>query len=94
MPTYAYSCPVCGEFEAWQPAAQSGEPVACPACRARSPRRYGPPNLRLTSASLRGAIDRSERSAYEPEVVASPPRGGAPLHARHDDRHRRPWQLT
>ncbi|MGH2949401.1 MAG: FmdB family zinc ribbon protein, partial [Solirubrobacteraceae bacterium] len=36
MPTYEYTCPVCGGFEFWRPAAQSGEPVACPDCGAPS----------------------------------------------------------
>jgi putative FmdB family regulatory protein len=93
MPTYEYTCPVCGGFEVWRPAAHAGEPVACPDCGAPSARRFGPPNLRLTPAPLGAAIERSERSAYEPEVVTSPPRGGVPLHGGHAHRPRRPWQL-
>jgi putative FmdB family regulatory protein len=94
MPTYEYSCPVCGGFEAWRPAARSGEPIACPACGATAPRHYAPPNVRLTSGPLAAAIERSERSAYEPEVVTSPPRVGVPLDTGHAHRHKRPWQLT
>jgi putative FmdB family regulatory protein len=86
MPTYEYSCPGCGEFELWRPAAHSGEPVACPACGASAPRRYAPPNVRLTAAPLGAAI---ERSAYEPKVVTSPPRDGVPLHGT-----RRPPQAS
>jgi putative FmdB family regulatory protein len=94
MPTYEYTCPVCGEFEAWRPAAHAGEPVACPACGAGAPRHYGPPNLRRTPAPLAAAIERSQRSAHEPQVVSAPPTAGQPLKRHAPHRQRRPWQLT
>jgi hypothetical protein len=56
--------------------------------------RFGPPNVRRTPAPLGAAIERSQRSAHEPEVVTSPPRGGVSLHRGHAHRPRRPWQLT
>jgi len=77
MPLYDYSCPACGVFEKWQPAARAGDPVACPGCGAEARRRYTPPNVVRTPVPVARAIERSERSAYEPRVVTRQPGSGS-----------------
>jgi putative FmdB family regulatory protein len=92
MPIYEYACAACGRFELRRSVAQAGRPAACPHCGASAPRRYGPPNLIPARGALARGRERSERSAYEPEVVtaqewARRASRGRPVRAR----HRRHW---
>jgi putative FmdB family regulatory protein len=90
VPTYAFRCTGCGEFEVVAPMSAASASAACPACGEPAARRYGAPALRGTDPGLRGALDTSARSADSPEVVTAVPgrpRGGVrtttdPRHAR------------
>lgn len=82
MPIYEYVCPRCDRFEASRPLDAAGEAIDCPVCGSSAARYYGPPNIVRTPAALAWAKERSERSAYEPEVVTTAPRG-RPLPRRH-----------
>lgn len=74
MPTYSYSCVVCGEFDLLRPMAEAGAEVSCPTCDRSGKRRYGAPSLRGLDPALRGALDAQVRSSDAPQVVTSVPR--------------------
>ncbi|MBP3035164.1 zinc ribbon domain-containing protein [Arthrobacter sp. zg-ZUI100] len=91
MPLYAYHCPECSDFEFSCPMGSAPGSLPCPACGAPSPRRFTAPNLSRTSSSAYQLIERTQRSAAEPDVVRSPapgPRTGGqnittnPLHRK------------
>jgi putative FmdB family regulatory protein len=69
VPFYAYDCAGCGPFEQLRPVAEASAAGRCPACGAEGRRVYSPPALALLARPLRRALDREERSAYEPSVV-------------------------
>ena len=90
MPFYEFLCEGCGPFEERRPLDEPRELAACPGCGAGARRVYSVPGVKRTGAGLSGAMDRSEKSAHEPEVVRRPAGGAAPSH-KHD--HGRPWTL-
>jgi hypothetical protein len=51
---------------------------------------FTPPGLRLLVKPLRGALEREEKSAHEPDVVSA--KVGRPLPHRHDPSP--PWVLS
>ncbi|GMG82682.1 hypothetical protein LNKW23_18950 [Paralimibaculum aggregatum] len=69
MPIYGYLCTSCGPFESWATLARSEEPCTCPSCGAQGRREVALPHLAMMNASLRSALDRSEKSSAEPKVV-------------------------
>jgi putative FmdB family regulatory protein len=71
MPLYAFTCEACGPFEAFRPAAEAAAPFPCPVCSGAGQRRYTPPGLALLSTPLRGAREREEKSAHQPDVVSA-----------------------
>lgn len=73
MPTYRFSCVVCGAFDLVRPMQESGVPAGCPGCTRPARRVFGAPALRSMSSGLRGALDAQHRSADRPEVVTAPP---------------------
>ena len=75
MPTYSYTCPVCGPFELVRPMAASASNARCVDCGAIGRRVYGAPAFRA-SAGAHAALEASERSADAPEVVAFVPPAG------------------
>jgi putative FmdB family regulatory protein len=90
VPVYAFTCAACGEFELMRKAADAGAPAACPGCGTPARRVFSPPGLALLARPLRGALDREEKSAHEPEVVAA--KTGRPLPHRHAPAP--PWVLS
>lgn len=77
MPTYRYSCTVCGSFDLVRPMRESGTTTGCPACARPARRVFAAPALRSLPPALRGALDAQHRSSDAPEVVTStPPRTG------------------
>lgn len=75
MPTYSYTCVVCGGFDVVRPMAEAGAPTSCPGCGRSGRRVYGAPALRALDAGMRRALDAQTRSADAPQVVTSlPPR--------------------
>lgn len=73
MPTYLFSCTVCGAFDLIRPMSESGAPAACPSCARPARRVLAAPALRSLSTGLRSALDAQHRSADTPDVVTSPP---------------------
>jgi len=73
VPTYSYSCVVCGAFDLVRPMAQAGAPATCPECDREGRRVYGAPTLCAMQPVLRRALDAQHRSADAPQVVTSVP---------------------
>ncbi len=82
MPIYAFDCAVCGAFEVTRGVADAGAPAACPGCGGHGRRVFTPPGLALLTKPLRGALDREEKSAHEPEVVSPEARAADAARAR------------
>lgn len=77
MPTYRFSCVVCGTFDLIRPMSESGAAAGCPSCDRPARRIFAAPALRALSGGLRTALDTQHRSADVPDVVtALPPRTG------------------
>lgn len=77
MPTYAYRCPTCGDFEHLQTLAADHGSSACPRCRAVARRVYRAPALTKTSRALDAAVTRAGLSSERPDVVRTAHPGGA-----------------
>lgn len=92
MPVYEFLCPSCGTFEERRSFEASGEPVPCPECAEEARRVYSMPATRRIPTGLSRAMDRSEKSASEPEVV-SRPAGKQAAPGQHNHSHGRPWAL-
>ena len=92
MPIYDFVCGDCGGFEQRRSFAEASEPTICPSCGKEATRVYSMPNTRRVPAGLSKAMDRSEKSAYEPEVMSRPV-GGASPRKSHGHGHGRPWAL-
>jgi putative FmdB family regulatory protein len=69
MPTYVFTCQVCGRFEESRPMASAGDAATCPAFRGRAQRVFTPPHLPVLAAGVRRALSAEEASAHEPRVV-------------------------
>ncbi len=72
VPIYDFVCEDCGPFEQRRSFAEAGEPMACPSCEREARRVFSMPNTRSMPTALSGAMDRAEKSAYEPTVVRQP----------------------
>ncbi|MQY20601.1 FmdB family zinc ribbon protein [Nocardia macrotermitis] len=88
MPSYEFTCPVCGGFDRWHRMTEVPDSAPCPVCRRQARRRVcGGGLLRSGSAATR-LLDATARTASEPPTVsAPPPRRGArvtrnPLHRK------------
>ena len=92
MPIYDFICGDCGVFEQRRSFAEASEPATCPSCGEEASRIYSMPNTRRMSAGLSKAMDRSEKSAYEPEAVRRPV-GKPRSSTKHSHSHGRPWAL-
>jgi putative FmdB family regulatory protein len=93
MPLYEFACPRCGSFDLVRRMADVEAPAACPSCGVRARRRFTPPGLAVLERPMRRALDAEEKSAHEPDVVAT--RRGRPLPHRHGHGHGTPmpWAL-
>lgn len=72
MPLYAYRCNDCAEVEAQLPMGQAADTIPCPGCGRPASRRFTAPHLSSSSGAAYQLIERTQRSATEPEVVTSP----------------------
>lgn len=72
MPLYAFLCDTCGPFETRREVSELASPVGCPECARPVRRVYTPPGVKTSSAALRSALGREEKSAHEPAVVGTP----------------------
>lgn len=75
MPLYEYRCPACGEFEILLSMGAAGREAACPVCGTPARRLLSAPGLSRTGTPEARLIERTEATASEPGVVASPPAG-------------------
>ena len=65
MPLYEFSCPTCGEFDAWLKIAELSNPVYCKQCEGVSRRLYSAPNINLNS----GRFSTIGKRGKEPQLV-------------------------
>jgi putative FmdB family regulatory protein len=78
MATYEYQCEEDGVFEVTRPLGTAPESVTCAVCGSEARRIISIPMVRRASRTpLTAAIDRAEKSRYEPDVVTSLPSTGA-----------------
>jgi putative FmdB family regulatory protein len=77
MATYRYRCIQDGDFDVSRPIGTAAPTVQCPICNDEAVRVFRAPMLSLAPRALVAAIDRTEKSRDEPEVVSSvPPHAG------------------
>src|SRR5262245_5274683 len=75
MATYDYRCVQDGVFEVSRPIGTATPTSQCPVCNNEAVRIFRAPMLSLAPRALVAAIDRTEKTSDEPEVVTSlPPR--------------------
>jgi putative FmdB family regulatory protein len=72
MPIYEFRCARCADFEQSHPIATVPELTDCPACGEPARRRMSAPHLSAAGSAAYGLVERSARSAVEPDVVAAP----------------------
>jgi putative FmdB family regulatory protein len=84
MPSYAFVCADCGPFELVRSMAQAAAPARCSVCGTQARRVFTPPGLALLAAPRRGALEREERSAHEPEITTR--KTGRPMPHHHEAR--------
>jgi putative FmdB family regulatory protein len=73
---YEYRCEQDGAFEVSRAIGTAPASVACPECASESTRVFTNPMVSFAPRALVAALDREEKSRYEPEVVTSLPRSG------------------
>lgn len=79
MVQYRYRCDVDGVFDLSQPMGTAEPRARCPECDSEAVRVFRAPMLSMAPAGLMAAIDRTEKSRDEPDVVSAlPPRRGGP----------------
>lgn len=80
MALYEYRCKQDGPFEISKPLGTAPAVAACPVCGAESRRVITAPMVITgTRSAWSAAIERAEKTRYEPEVVSSvPTAGGGP----------------
>jgi putative FmdB family regulatory protein len=77
MATYRYRCVHDGAFDVCRPIGTAEPQSRCPICNRDAARVYSAPMVSLASPALMAAIDRTEKTRDEPDVVSSlPPRRG------------------
>jgi putative FmdB family regulatory protein len=78
MATYEYRCEQDGVFEVMRPLGTAPASVGCPVCGQAARRMISAPMLRTgTHGAWTAAIDRAQKSRFEPEVVTRLPSQGA-----------------
>jgi putative FmdB family regulatory protein len=76
---YEYRCERDGLFEQTLPLGTAPASAPCPTCSHQAIRVFSAPLLKSASRSAwTAAIDRADKSRFEPEVVTSLPPSGAP----------------
>lgn len=82
MPSYEFRCVQGCVFDASYAMSQVPAEVACPRCGDSARRRISAPHLSRADSAAFQTIDRSARSAHEPDVVTALPGGAAGRRAR------------
>ena len=79
MAIYEYSCDQDGAFDVVRPLGTAPESAHCPECGQPSRRVFSTAMLRCgTRPAWTAAMDRADKSRFEPEVVTSLPASGVP----------------
>lgn len=78
MPHYSFRCAEGCTFDVSYSMADVPSATTCPACGGAARRRVSAPYLSRAGDSAYQLIDRTARSAHEPEVVSRLPAVGAP----------------
>ena len=73
MPTYAFRCAACGDFDAVFPMASVPRQPDCQACGGAARRIFSAPHLGVGSTTATKLLDATKRTAGEPAVVDSLP---------------------
>lgn len=73
MATYQYQCVNDGVFDVSRPIGTAEPKCQCPICNSDAVRVFSAPMLSLASPALMAAIDRTEKTRDEPDVVSAPP---------------------
>jgi hypothetical protein len=91
MTTYAYRCSQDGDFDISRPLGTAPTKSVCPVCHDEAARVFRAPMLSLAPRALVAAIDRTEKSRDEPDVVSAvPPRS---VHGQNSTATQNPaWQ--
>lgn len=75
MPTYAFRCASGDHFDAHYSINDVPSTTTCPSCAGPAKRVMTAPHLSKAGTSAYGLIERSERSAHEPDIVQGRPPG-------------------
>ena len=79
MATYEYRCEQDGVFEVTRPIGTAPASMTCSVCGREARRIISLPTIRSGSRTAwTAAMDRAQKSRYEPDVVTSLPPSGAP----------------
>jgi putative FmdB family regulatory protein len=73
MPVYEFRCADCTDFDQAYPIASVPEETGCPNCGKPARRRMSAPHLSVAGSAAYRLLDRTSRSAVEPDVVSAPP---------------------
>ena len=95
MPAYEFFCERCGPFELRRSFNEVHHAASCPTCQSNARRVYTPLGLVKTSVPLTRALDRAQKSAYEPEMIkrrSSTGENRTQGSASHSH-NGRPWQI-
>ena len=77
MTTYEYRCDQDGDFDVMLPFGTAPAAVPCEVCGSQARRVFTAPILPTPKREIMAALDKSEKSRYEPEVVSAlPPKAG------------------
>jgi putative FmdB family regulatory protein len=104
MPVYEYHCPKCeNEFSEVMSLAEYSPLRVCPECNAPSPRKISAPQLKILKAHTRKAMERNEKSIYEPLRVTRKHQCDSNCNHDHEEKKKgvyqqisagsRPWML-
>lgn len=77
MALYEYRCQRHGLQEVRQPMGQTLDAMPCPVCNDRAVRVFSAPMVSIASRAVVAAIDRTEKTRDEPDVVTVLPRRGS-----------------
>lgn len=82
MATYEYQCKKDGVIEISCPIGTAPESIDCLVCGTKALRMLSVPMIRNKAPkAFTAAIDRAEKSRYEPDVVSSLPSNGRPKYS-------------
>ena len=73
MAKYQYRCVLDGVFDVSRPIGTAESRAPCPVCNSEAVRVFSAPMLSLASGPLVAAIDNTEKTRDEPEVVSALP---------------------